>query len=632
MKNLISERVADFLKDFPPFNELHERDLNVLTEEVTILHREKGEKIFDAQEEAHPHFYVVHKGAIEVRDPETSEIVDICDEGDIFGLRALIAHENYLLQAKAFEESILYAIPITVFRPFTQSYEEVNLFLMESFASNTSRPYVQNVRPAQAISNGTSLGGMMDIQQLEVKKKPVCCPPGTSAKRIAEIMSSKRVGSVIITKDHRPIGIITDKDLRNHIVSGNYPVTIPAEVIMSKPVVTYPYKLTVAQAQMAMMKSDISHICLTEDGTTESQVRRVISKHDIMVSIGNNPAALIKAIKRSTKIKHLKSTRKSITRLLQGYLNNNLPLSMVLRIIGELNDAVTKQVVQISLDKMGGNAPVAFAWLSLGSMGRGEQLLITDQDNALIYQDSDSPEIRQFFLTLTRKVNKGLQRLGYEYCPAEMMASNEAWCRPLSGWKEEVGKWIHNPGKEEVLLSSIFFDYSVSYGDTTLVQELSQHIFKQTEGNEKFYMHLASGALQSPSPTGFFRSFLLEQDGAHKDHFDLKRRALMPLTDAARVLILSYNIKSINSTPARYEKLAELEENNRELFLSCSYATKALMKFRARQGLLNSDSGRFISLDSLSKEEKVKLKRTFKTIKEIQELISVRFKVTNYRP
>ena len=99
----------------------------------------------------------------------------------------------------------------------------------------------------------------------------------------------------------------------------------------------------------------------------------------------------------------------------------------------------------------------------------------------------------------------------------------------------------------------------------------------------------------------------------------------MPLTDAARVLILSHQIKSINNTPARFEKLAELEPENKELFLSCSYATKALLKFKTKQGLMRGDSGRFIALDVLTKEEKIKLKRTFKIIKELQELLSLRF-------
>jgi CBS domain-containing protein len=161
------------------------------------------------------------------------------------------------------------------------------------------------------------------------------------------------------------------------------------------------------------------------------------------------------------------------------------------------------------------------------------------------------------------------------------------------------------------------------------VDELSSYIFEMTSRYPIFFTHLASGALQNPSPTGFFRQFLVEQDGAYKDFFDIKRRALMPLTDAARLLILSHAVKSINSTTDRFEKLAELEEGNSELYLACSYATKALLKFRTKQGLLQGDSGRFISLDRLSKEEKIKLKRTFKTIKEIQELIGIRFKVSN---
>lgn len=103
----------------------------------------------------------------------------------------------------------------------------------------------------------------------------------------------------------------------------------------------------------------------------------------------------------------------------------------------------------------------------------------------------------------------------------------------------------------------------------------------------------------------------------------------MPLTDAARVLILSHSVKSISNTAERFEKLADLEPNNRELYLSCSYSFKALLKFRTKQGLLHNDSGQFIALESLSKMEKIKLKRTFKTIKELQELISVRFNISN---
>ncbi|MEM7380256.1 MAG: DUF294 nucleotidyltransferase-like domain-containing protein [Bacteroidota bacterium] len=638
MQNLISERVADFLKNYPPFNEMLGKDLGALSEEVSIIYKDKGSDIFSEGEAPHPYFYVVHKGAVSLNRRETDEIMDICDEGDIFGLRPLMANENYKLNASAFEESILYAIPIASFRPFAQTYEELSNFLIESFASNTRNPYSKR-SSGRLLSDAKSTGslsqgsGLLDLQAVKIKKKLVSCKPNTDAAAVARLMTRKKVGSVLVVNEELlPLGIITDKDLRNAIATGKSPVNAAAESIMTSPVITYPERLTVTQAQMAMMKNNIGHICLTEDGTPNTRAIGVISKHDVMLAVGNNPAVLMKEIKWAKKTKQIRSIRKSVMMLLKSYLEDNIPMSITMQVISELNDACAKQLISIALKKMPSKPPVAFSWVAMGSQGRGEQLLHTDQDNAIIFEDVEEerlPEVTDYFLELARRVTKGLRTIGYEYCPADMMASNPKWCLSLSEWKNLISHWIINPGKDEVLLSSIFFDYNHTYGDPSLVNALNDHIFDSVKKYPIFYMHLASGALQNPSPTGFFRQFLLEQDGQYKDFFDLKRRALMPLTDGARVLILSHHIKSINNTAKRYEKLAELEPNNREFFLSCSYATKALLKFRAKQGILHNDSGRFIALEDLTKEEKIKLKRTFKTIKELQEMISVRFKVSN---
>lgn len=634
MNNRISERIADFLRRYPPFDEFSGRDLQALSLEVDVQYRKKGSFVFSAGDPVHPFFYVVHKGAVELRQQAESKIIDICDEGDIFGLRPLVAGQDYKLMAQAREESILYAIPIAVFRPFIQTYEEVGNFLLESFASNTRNPYSKEHSGQLLLTVGEAAPTPLhrtrftDILPLKPGKALVSCTPDTPARDVAHLMTKKNVGSVIVLKDELPEGIITDKDLRNHVVTGKHPIDAPARLIMSQPVITYPKSLTITQAQLAMMKNSISHLCLTEDGTPDSKVVGILTKYDVLLAMGNNPDVLMRAIKRTRKVKRLQPIRNRVLELLQGYLENNIPMSLTARLISELNDACIKQVIALSLKKEG-PPPAAFSWVSLGSQGRGEQLLHTDQDNAIIFADV-SPEqqdtVKRYFLNLAARVNKGLKRIGYEYCPAEMMASNPDWCLSISEWKEKVLQWMRNPGKNEVLLSSIFFDYNHTYGDSSLVRSLSDFIFDAIESYPAFYAHLAAGALQNPSPTGFFRQFLVEQDGKYKDFFDLKHRALMPLTDAARVLILSHHVKSINSTAGRFEKLAELEPGNREFFLSCSYATKALLKFRTKQGLLQGDSGRFIALERLTKEEKVKLKRTFKTIKALQELLSLRFK------
>ena len=563
--------------------------------------------------------------------------MDICDEGDIFGLRPLMANENYRLTAKAQEETILYAIPLRKFKPYIKENERVADFLVESFASNTRNPYDKSNRGqllGDSLELNSSNNQLLDLQTVDYTRNIETSVEEATIQSIAERMTLKGIGAMLITKKGLPIGIITDKDLRNKVATGKHSISDKARHIMSSPLITYPSQLTITQAQMAMMKSNISHLVLTKDGTVNTKALGILSKHDIMLSLGNNPAVLVKAIKRAKTIEGIKPHRIGVMNLLRGYLDQNIPMALTAKIVSELNDVCTKKVIELSLKKMETAPPCKFAWLAMGSQGRSEQLLHTDQDNALLFEDIEESEYentRDYFLELAKTITQGLHVIGYEFCPADMMGSNPKWCNSLSGYKKMTRRWITSPGPEEVLLSSIFFDYNRAYGDKELVSSLSNHIFETVTNNPIFLSHLGASALMNPSPSGFFRQFLVEQDGEHEDFFDLKKRALMPLVDAARVLILSKNITDISNTWERFEKMSELEPQNQELFFACSYATKALLRFRTKQGIFNNDSGRYINLEQLNKEEKMKLKRTFKTIKEIQEVINVRFMVSRVR-
>ncbi|XLS30864.1 DUF294 nucleotidyltransferase-like domain-containing protein [Flavobacteriaceae bacterium M23B6Z8] len=637
MKNTISERIADFLRNYPPFDLLTTEELDHISQETVVKYLEKEMLLFEEGAAAHKHFYIVHKGAVVLDQPSEGayKTIDKCDEGDIFGLRPLIAKEStYKIRAKAAEESILYAIPIAVFKPIIINNRNAGIFLIESFASKTQHPYSRKHREDLFTSEEDIAPipsqSLFELQPVPYKKKLITAKPSDQIKSVATKMSKKGVGSVIVTKDDLPIGIITDKDLRIQVATGLFAIEEKVEKVMTSPVICYPPKMTIAQAQIAMMKHKIGHLCITKDGTPNTKLIGLISEHDIVVLKGNDPAVLMKAIKRAKKTRQLKSIREKVMLLLNGYIDQNIPLTHTSKIITELNDATIKRIIEISLEKIG-EAPVAFAWLAVGSQGRKEQLLHTDQDSALVFEDvaEDRYEaVKSFFMSLAALVTKRLNAVGYDYCPAEMMASNPKWCLSLSQWKRQFSHWTSEAGEEEIMLCSIFFDYDIAYGDVELVKALSDHIFEITDRNEVFLAKLGRSALMSPSPLGFFRQFIVEQNGEHKDFFDLKRRALMPLIDAGRILILSHRIKHINNTAERFEKLATLEPENSELYLSCSYAFKALLKFRTKQGLLHNDSGRYLELNTLTKEEKIKLKRCFKTISDIQELLKLRFKIS----
>ncbi|RPD99606.1 CBS domain-containing protein [Aureibaculum marinum] len=636
MKNSIAERIYDFIKRFPPFDLLKDEKLEQISKEVKIIYLEKGKIVFNVNEAYHDHFYMVRNGAIGLHriKGDKNEMIDICDSGDIFGLRALLAQENYTLKASANEESIIYGIPINVFQQASENNKKINKYLITTFASNAFTPYTQE--QSDEIFNDYIPNNNQDIQNLKTAnytKKPIICQEDATVKEAAILMSKHGISCIVIVNQKKhPIGIITNSDLKHKIATGKFSIENSVKNIMSHPVVACNKKITVAEAQLQMIKFNIGHLCVTKDGTYNTPLVGVLTRHDIVLSIGNNPSVLLKEIKRANRTKSLRNVRAKAHNLLKAYLDQNIPIRHICKIISELNDAITFRVIENAIKKMETPPPVEFSWLALGSQGRKEQLLYSDQDSALIFQDVPEDkydETQAYFLKLAGHITKSLHKIGYEYCTAEMMASNPEWCMSYSNWKAQFENWIVNPDNKAILLSSIFFDFSRIYGNKTLVNNLTDSIFNSLEQSSHLLSLLAKDILQSPPPLGFFKQMVLEKNGKYEDFFNIKVRALMPLIDAARLLILTHKIKNINNTALRYEKLSELEPENKELYDSCSYAFKALLKFKTKQGIANNDSGKFINLETLNKEEKLKLKRCFKPIREIQDLLKYRFKIIN---
>ena len=633
MKNTIAERIYDFLKNFPPFDVLEKEQLFKIASNVKVTYVEKDNFVFKQEENPHEHFYVVKDGAIGLfRNIDNEQIlVDICDEGDIFGLRPLIQNDLYLMSAKANEESVLYAVSVEILKEIIETNEKVKKFLIASFSSNIKTPYAKGTN-GQLFANiemlQTSNSSFTEIQSAEFSKNPVTTLKTSTIKEAAQIMSEKRVGSILIVENKNPIGIITDKDLRQKIATGLFSIDEDVTAIMSSPVKTFKQKITVAEAQIAMIKNKITHLCITKDGTNKTELIGVLSEHDIVVLHGNNPSLLIKKVYRAKDVNSLKYIREKTSNLLQGYMEQNIPITFISKIISEINEAITIKAIELSLEEMDKQPPVKFGWLALGSQGRKEQLLMTDQDNALVFEDVPHEKYqptKQYFLQLAKKVTEKLNDIGFEYCPADMMASNPNWCLSLTEWKNQFDAWIKTPTEDAMMMCTIFFDYDLVYGDKKLVNEMSDSIYESINSYEIFLNFLGRNALRNPPPIGFFRQFLVENDGEHKDQFDIKSRALMPLVDAARLLTLSHSIKDKNNTVSRFKKLIKVEPKNQDLYLSCIDSFNILLQFRTQQGLTNKDSGRYVDLNKLSKSEKLSLKGCFKPIRDVQDLLNIRY-------
>lgn len=643
MANTIAKRIYDFLKGFPPFNLLPVAQLEQIAQGVVVQYRRPGEVVFYRGEVPGTYIYMVREGAVRLffQEDDRRVLIDQCDEGDLFGVRPLLVEENYAYTAEVSEESLLYAIKVEGFEEILDENPKVAYYFASVFAAGWPGHFSKKFQGRIFLNRDQMIDEhleLLEVQSLEHSKTPVTCSAGQTIQQAAQLMSRREVGSIIIVDaDRFPIGIITDKDLRHRVSTGQVPMTEPVTAIMSSPVVTMPSSVTVADVQMQMVQRRIHHLCLTRDGTDKSPVLGVISEHDILVIQANNPAILIREINRSNSAEALSRIRDRAEELLRKYLYQEVSIGFISSVLTEVNDALIQRAVGLSRESMkkAGKAlpDVGFCWLVLGSAGRKEQLLRTDQDSALVFENVGEEQletVRAAFLELAGQVTTMLYEIGFEYCPAEMMAVNPKWCLSLSEWQRQFGKWIHEPTPEAVMHCNIFFDYRPVYGQKELATTLTEYIYENLDSQSAFLSFMAKNALQNPPPLTFFRNFMVEKGGDHKDAFDIKARAMMPLADAARVLILQARIPNVNNSVRRLEKMAELEPQNREVYQYAAEAFEILLRYRALQGLRHGDSGRYFKPSELSKMERLQLRNSFRPIRDIQSLLTTRFQTAYF--
>lgn len=635
--NAIAERIADFLKEYPPFNNLSHEELTIVAMNIRVVNLEKNKSLFQINDILHDSFYVVVSGLINlsvISDAEET-LLNKCAEGDVFGLRPFFAKNNYMMTAKARQESIVYAIPIATFRPFVAQNPEVLNFLLESFATNTSNPNdLENKGKllSDNIAYSAQPSEISYFQSLTYNKTPLIVSGSSLIKEVAQLMTDNLLDSVIISDHNFPVGVVTDTDMRTKVATGRIAVTSSIDRIMSSPVLTVAENVSLAEAQLLLLKYNVSHLCVTLDGSDKSEIKGVISEHDLIVSQASNPGVLIKEIKRSQDAKDLKKVRTKLADLIQVSMIKNIPLSHITNIASEINLAIVKRSVELSILELG-SPPARFAWLSIGSQGRKEQLLLSDQDSILIFEDVAADkyrDVKDYFLKLAKKTVGTLEKVGYDICPNGHVASNIQWCKSLTDWSKQYSNWMTTPSEKSNAISSLFFDYEIAFGEPRIEETITDLIFSNIKKNNQFFDYLGNDVLRKPAPLGFFRNFNVEEEGIDKDKFDIKTRALMPLIDGARLFVLSQNIKGINNTYLRFKQLAMVDPKHSEIYLDCAEAFQVLSKIRTLEGLKNDNTGQFINLHELNKVDKERLKNALSPMKALEELIKDKFKLTQF--
>ncbi len=645
MSNVIVNRVAEFLKRFPPFSFLSPEELLSVATAVEIRYLEKGEVLFRQGQSAQAFFFIIKEGSVHLTEsnPSNESIYEYCDEGDVFGVLALLGKRPYLLNARSAENSLIYAVPVSVFEQILEQNSRVALYFAAGFASGqvvVRQDLTQGQRARQLFKKENkdhSLLIFSDQSEVKISYRVLICKPTDTIQQAAYLMDKDQVSSIVVCNQKKvPLGIITDKDLRSKVVAKNLSLDKEVKEVMSSPVITGKQGARFSDVYLIMIKNRLHHLILTEDGTDQSPVSGIISDHDVLLSMGNSPAVLIHGLLNTSDLSEMRVIRDQAEQMLRYYLENEVAMDFVASVMTEINDVIIQKAVQIAQANYQDQYPqlskLKFAFLTLGSEGREEQLLRTDQDNALVYEDvpQEQEEVaREYFQKLGESIVEVILACGFASCPGRVMSNNPKWVQSVSTWKAYFSEWINIPKEESLIQVAVFFDFRAITGNkgSSLADELSLHIYQEIKRKPIFLSFLAKRALMNPTPLGFFRNFIVEKSGEHQDQFDIKARAMIPLTDLARLLVLSHGVTGINNTFKRFEHLSQLEPAYEALFIQAGKAYEILMRMRALEGLQNHSNGRFIDPNNLGKLQRQLLKNTFAPISELQEIVRIRFQL-----
>ncbi|MDQ7040236.1 MAG: DUF294 nucleotidyltransferase-like domain-containing protein [Rhodothermus sp.] len=634
-KTVSLEHLETLLDDTPPFNVLSWDERQQLFEEALLVFYEPGTQILaQGVVPAHPRYlYLVVSGAVQLTDTSSGQLIDRCGEGDVFGHYALLREGALPYEARAIEPTQCILIPEAAFFRVYRSNRAFAAFFEKDLGAYTGR-----LRLAHADAAGAQLLLNTPLRAL-VRRPPVRCTPETSVQVAAQIMRAERVGSILVMDDgQRPVGILTNSDLRDKVVAEGRLPDMPVQVLMSTPPITIAADAPLLEGLMLMARHGLHHLVLTEDGTAASPVVGVISGQDMAHVRGHDPVATIKRIEQADTPEILAALRQEAFMLLRQLRRQGVAAIDLLRISTELNDRIVVRTLALVEAQLRTEQPdlvveLPWAWMALGSEGRREMSFKTDQDNALIYADPHEEQrarrAAQWFAVLARRANEALEQVGFPRCPADMMASNPRWRQPLGTWKHTFQRWIFSPDEKALLHACIFFDLRALYGAGELVAQLKADLQQALREGRGFLSFMMRNALRNRPPLSFFRRFVLDRSGAQQPGFDIKLRGLMPITDMARVLALEIGYLRTTGTLDRLQMAAERLPEVRQTAHNLQEAYRFLTELRLDHQIRQIEEGQIpdnhIVPEQLSGVQRKVLKVVFTMIQEAQEALAMRY-------
>lgn len=595
---------------------------------MTLEFFPKDTVILHAGHPASESLYVVHKGGVKLalRSQVGKQLVlDMRSEGEIFGLLSVMSKDLARLDVTAIEDTLCYRIPAEQVQRLISSNAEVATYLLRTSVTRYMDRSLQELRTQTGLMGDTE----RLLYSLSVSDVPglpaLVCGQDTTIREAAQMLANSKATCVFVADpEGTATGIVTDRDFANKVVAQELPLDLKVTDIMSKPVVSVETTDRLFQALLAMVSRNIHHILVTQQGRPTG----VLSAHDLMVLQGKSPLNVVRFVEAQASVKDLAAAQTRISGLLPLLLREGAKASHVTRVVAEINDRVIIKILQFAEAKLG-PPPVSYCWVVLGSEGRREQTFKTDQDNALIYDDSASQLAGDYFTRLAAFVQDALSTCGYPLCSGNYMASNPRWRQPLNVWLNYFEAWITGAALHDTEDALLFFDMRPVAGDFSLFQALSARSRDLLKDAGMFKSVLAFISITHKPPLGFFRNFVLERTGEHKNELDLKLYGTGPIANVARLFALDEEIEQTN-TQDRLAALFTTPQDDPTLFRDLQetfeFLTLLRLECQLRQVREGEPLSNYIRPEALTHLQRSLLKEAFRVTARAQAIVEEKFR------
>ena len=609
--------IRNHMAQYPPFDEMAEELLDRVVGSIEVVYFKAGTQILEFGEQ-NTWLCYVRSGAVEIYR-RSGELYNRIGEGEIFGQFGLLMRKKVRFPAKALEDTLIYKIPGETFHYLWENDEN-----FADFVEIEDRSRLRSALSRREKSNELMTSKVIRL----VSREPISAPCTVRLQEAARIMTDNGVSALLLMDEggDKPVlrGIITDRDLRTRALSEALPSETPISEIMSEDLITIRSNAFIFEAMLTMLHNNVHHLPVMD----RDEVRGVIALSDIVKYESQSSLYLVSNIYHQQDVKGLKKVSRDVRDSFVRMVNEDANSHMIGSAMAGIGRSFTQRLLELGEEKFG-PPPVPYCFMALGSMARDEQLVVTDQDNAMILDDRFVPEQHdEYFLALAKFVSDGLAECGYTYCTGDIMATNQKWRQPLRVWKGYFTDWIDNPKAQALLNSNIFFDLDGIYGHTEFAEQLKTLVADKASNSQRFLALLARNALNRTPPIGFFRTFVLEEDGKHQKTFNLKRRGTAPLSDLIRVHALACGSRAQNS----FERLKAI--GNTKLLLDDDLgnlrdALEFISIVRIRHQALAIEAGREpdnnVRPEDLSPFERSHLKDAFQVVSNAQKFLKFRY-------